>query len=514
MSRFSDIVMFVFVAVLCATATFAQEEYEDDELAVLKYHWNEVNFTWRTQEEYQAWAAVNGSHFCMPAGIKISHSQQMFVSFPRWNPHVPATLTRVVKDAEGNAVFEPYPSWEMNKEGNVAALQSVLGFEIDAEDRIWILDQGRVSGQQALPGSVKLVVWDIRSNKLVFSYEFPESVAPLNTSFLNDLVLDVRRQKVYITDSGLPLDASIDNTTYGALIVYDIANKSSWRVLELEESTIADQSLWIVINGQHVNPTSPMRTGADGIALTADGSKLYFLPLTSHALYSLPVDLLADPETPEETLRKAVVRITSDRGSASDGLACDNNNTLFLSALEKNGILRLQMEGNVPKFIELASNSSSMRWPDTLGFDHNGNIVYLTNSLYKFVAGTIDWDDEYNFCIWSYKTGTGSYLDTKNASSSESSKRSSASSVSSVSSRRSSASESSKKSSSVHPHSSSHHSSESSSQPKKSNVLLIALLVVGGIILFVVIVIIIVCVVNGRCCKSSKSYGRMDGYGY
>jgi len=386
----------------------------------LKYHWNEVNFTWQTQEDYDDWVNNNGPHNCMPAGIKISHDHQMFVSFPRWNPHVPATLTRVIEDENGNAVFEPYPSWEMNEEGNATALQSVLGFEIDADDRIWILDQGRVNNQEALPGSVKLVVWDIPSNSLVWSYSFPEDVAPLNTSFLNDLVIDTRRQRVYITDSGLPLDASIDNKTYGALIVFDIENKTSWRVLELQECTIAS-SLWIVINDRKVNPTSPMRTGADGIALTADGSTVYFLPLTSHALYSLSAELLADPDTTEETLLKEVTEITPDRGSASDGLACDYNNNLYLTSLEGNGIIRMTIDGDNYSFDQLTQNASAMRWPDTLGFDHSGNIVYLTNSLYLFVSNGIDWDDPYNFCIWYYKTNTGSYLDTPNFSSSSNS---------------------------------------------------------------------------------------------
>jgi len=407
MSRYTFIVCIalVYFAAVTASAAFTDEKPE------LKYHWNQVNFTWRTKEEYDDWVKNDGPHNCMPAGIKVSHSHEMFVSFPRWNPHVPATLTRIVEDSDGNAVFEPYPSWEMNEEGNVTALQSVLGFEIDADDRLWILDQGRVNNQQALPGSIKLVVWDIPTNTLVWSSAFAPEVAPLNTSFLNDLVIDVRRQKVYVTDSGLPLDASVDNNTYGALIVFDVESKTSRRVLSLQESTIANSSLWIVINDHHVNPDAPMRTGADGIALTADGSTLYYLPLTSHALYSLPVQRLVEPNITDEDLLKYVTIVTPDRGSASDGLACDFNNTLYLSSLEGNGILRMSMEDETPVFNQLTENASAMRWPDTLGFDHSGNIVYMANSLYLFVAHTINWTDPFNFCVWSYKTNTGSYLD-------------------------------------------------------------------------------------------------------
>jgi len=404
MSSSSSLLLACFVVVLAAFACVSLAAPEP----VLKHHWNHVNFTWRTKEEYHDWIKKDGYRSCFPAGIRVSHSKQTFVSFPRWNPYIPATMTRLVEDKDGNALFEPYPSWEMNKEGDINALQSVLGFEIDGQDRLWILDQGRVEGQAALPGSIKLVVWDIPSNRLVFSYSFPEYVAPLNTSFMNDLVLDFQRHRVYMTDSGLPLDAISDEKTYGGLVVFDIDNKKSWRVLHMAKTTVADPTLWININDHMVNPNIPMRTGADGIALTADLKTLYFLPLTSHALYSISTDLLADPSTPDNVLRNAVVTVTPDRGSASDGLSCDNKNNLYLTSLEGNGVLRMTPDG---VFEQLTQNPANMRWPDTVGYDHSGNIVYLTNSLYLFVAKTIDWSYPYNFCIWSYETGTDSYLD-------------------------------------------------------------------------------------------------------
>jgi len=290
---------------------------------------------------------------------------------------------------------------------------------------------------------------------------------------LNDLVIDVHRQKVYVTDSGLPLDASIDNNTYGALIVFDVENQTSWRVLNLQQSTIADQSLWIVINGDHVNPTSPMRTGADAIALTADGETLYFLPLTSHAVYSIPAKLLADPDTPEETLRESVTTVTTDRGSASDGLACDNENQLYLSSLEGNGILHMKLKKkSEPEFEVVAQDASAMRWPDTLGFDHEGNIVFLTNSLYLFVAKTINWTDPYNFCIWHYKTNSGSYLDEPSFSGSE--------------------------------------SSSSSSGTKKFNWLYYVVIPVCGFVAVVAIVIVIVCIC--RHCRNGKQSLNLGGY--
>jgi len=36
----------------------------------------------------------------------------------------------------------------------------------------------------------------------------------------------------------------------------------------------------------------------------------------------------------------------------------------------------------------VTQNKPLMTWPDTLGFDHKGNLVLVTNHLYKFVQGT------------------------------------------------------------------------------------------------------------------------------
>ena len=122
----------------------------------------------------------------------------------------------------GRVVLQPFPSWDMNREGDADALQSVLGFEIDPLDRVWILDQGKVNGSAAQPGAIKLVVWDIRQDVELIRYVFSDEEASLQDSFLcalssvrrnslpfrNDIVVDVIHNFAYITDSGVPANSS------------------------------------------------------------------------------------------------------------------------------------------------------------------------------------------------------------------------------------------------------------------------------------------------------------------
>lgn len=52
---------------------------------------------------------------------------------------------------------------------------------------MWILDQGKVDGKEAKDGDIKLVIWDLKKNKLIHRYNFPKEIASPTNSFLNDI---------------------------------------------------------------------------------------------------------------------------------------------------------------------------------------------------------------------------------------------------------------------------------------------------------------------------------------
>ena len=126
---------------------------------------------------------------CMPAGIKLSKNGDIFCSFPRWYENVTATFA---KFNEINNTFEPWPSYEYNTKyeySNPSGLNSVLGFEIDDENFLYILDQGKINGEEALEGAIKVLKFSIDNNSLIREYIFDEEIADRNRSFLNDIHL-------------------------------------------------------------------------------------------------------------------------------------------------------------------------------------------------------------------------------------------------------------------------------------------------------------------------------------
>ena len=373
-----------------------------------------LNFTFPTSQQASDYVTNQDFSCCMLAGIKVNSKGLYFVSVPRWKPNVPATLNVLVQE-HGETLLQPFPSWDGNEVGQSTALQSVLGFEIDAEDRIWVLDQGKVNGQAAIPGSQKLIVYDSNSAEQLMYFDLSEVTDP-QRSFLNDVVVDTYRKFAYITDSGISVVAG--QAIKGGLIVIDYANNRIRRVLDPDPSVEDDPSLWVTINGERVNAAAPMETGADGIALSCDGTVLFYTPLTSRTLYSIETSYLRD-----WTLSDLSGYVT-DLGyklSASDGLAASYEGNLYLTAIENNAVYRLSPYTSDPSvfnyhdFTTLVSDPDLMMWPDTLGFDDSDHsLVFVSNQLHHFVGDTMDFLDpiygEYNFRIWKVMVEDRSYV--------------------------------------------------------------------------------------------------------
>ena len=98
---------------------------------------------------------------------------------------------------------QAFPSEEMNDPANPKGLKAVLGFEIDRNDVMWILDQGKIAGAPTAQGDEKIVLWDLKTNKEIQRYEFTNEESDHKCSFLNDVAVDNDSGFAYIPDSGI-----------------------------------------------------------------------------------------------------------------------------------------------------------------------------------------------------------------------------------------------------------------------------------------------------------------------
>lgn len=118
--------------------------------------------------------------------------------------------------------------------------------------------------------------------------------------------------------------------------------------------------------------------GSDGIAISADGRRLYYCPLGSRKLYSVDTNALVDRSRDEREVAAAVI-YEGDRGGASDGLESDAAGYIYSTNYEHNAILRRRPEGNW----ETVVHDPRLLWPDTLSLAADGYLYVTANQLHR-----------------------------------------------------------------------------------------------------------------------------------
>jgi len=150
--------------------------------------------------------------------------------------------------------------------------------------------------EPVVPNGPKLVGVDLNGNEVFQTIRFPSNVA-LPTTYLNDVRFDLRKGGAgvaYITDSS-------DKGPNG-IIVVNLASGQSRRLLNDHPSTKAEPNFVPTVEGKPLmqrkpgQPPQPLKMGSDGIAISADGDKLFYCPLASHHLYSVSTSALLDEQ--------------------------------------------------------------------------------------------------------------------------------------------------------------------------------------------------------------------------
>jgi sugar lactone lactonase YvrE len=354
----------------------------------------------KAYDDQQVWKKV------LMQGAKVDSKGNIYVSTARWGgKEIPATLSKLVKRGK-EWKLQPFPSKAMNDLADPKGLKAVLGFEIDRNDVMWILDQGHVAGAPSGPGDEKLIGWDLKAGKEIARYEFTEADSDRKCSFLNDVAVDNDAGVVYISDSGI-----FCNPLKGGILVYDIQSKRGKRVLSAPE-WVNNEAFTFQIHGRDVlkpkdGQPNGMKTGADGIALSGDKKTLYWTNLTGNRLLALPTDLIRDFSKSEDEVKNAV-KVVTTLPSNTDGMTADRNNNLYMTALSLNGIMKRDAKTGA---VSTLVTNDAISWPDTLSWGPGGSLYLVSNHLHLWVDGDMDFDKPAvpNFRIYRMKLGAKPY---------------------------------------------------------------------------------------------------------
>jgi sugar lactone lactonase YvrE len=248
---------------------------------------------------------------------------------------------------------------------------------VDPKNRLWILDTGSVNFGRVRPGGAKLVCVDLGSNQVTKTITFSADVA-LPTSYLNDVRFDLRKGRqgtAYITDSS--------GQGPNGIVVVDLATGEARRRLHDHPSTKAEPRFLPFVEGRELRrrpegqPAQYLSVGSDGIAIGADGKRLYYCPLAGRRLYSVDTDALLDESSTDEQVG-ATVR---DEGMkpASDGLESDAQGRIYATAYEANAVVRRSPDGRY----ETLAHDPRLLWPDTLALADDGSLYFTANQLHR-----------------------------------------------------------------------------------------------------------------------------------
>lgn len=272
----------------------------------------------------------------------------------------------------------------------------------------------------------KLLLLDLKRNgSVIHRYHFPNDVAVRGQNYLNKIIIDdAAGGFAYITDN---------SGSDPGIVVYSRRLNRSWKIRENNSMRAAQIAREFSINGTLLNfaihidsialgPYYNPNTGttSSGIAPTYNAQNdnfernVYYCPLSSYHLYSIPASLLRDPEFAARASPREVFAAITDIGmkaSQSDGMIMDNKGILYYGLLKESAIA--QWDSYKPftaaNQIVIAKDDLYLQWTDGMSFDEEGYLYVVVNRLYNFIAGRMRVND-INFRILRAKIGTLSYV--------------------------------------------------------------------------------------------------------
>ncbi len=320
-------------------------------------------------------------------GVAVAPAQgatdrRIFVNFPRWTEDTPVSVAEVTRDGR----LVPYPNTQWNSWRNALRdtlapgdrFVSVQSVTADAQGKLWVLDTGAPGMGAVVLGAPKLVRIDLATDTADFTVPFGPDIAPQG-SYLNDVRISPDARYAYITDSG----------TSGALVVVHLPTGTARRVLDGHPSTQAERSVAIAIDRRDLRRPDGrgINLAAAGLALSRDGSHLYWQAMRGRTLYRIATDVLqrAVMQPGDGAASADIAAAVEQYGSngVAEGLHIGRESGLLYIAAPLDSAIKVRnlaagANGEPTTLIQ----DPRLRWPDSFAEGPDG-AIYVTTSRFQ-----------------------------------------------------------------------------------------------------------------------------------
>ena len=325
---------------------------------------------------------------CIPEKIKSLNENVFFCNFPRKNKNSTFTFALYNKD---NDYFEPWPNLTLNQfSSNYSELNliSVTAFEIDEDNNIYILDNGRINYNKAENNtSIKLFIYS-QDGKLLNYTNFSE-INSINDSidysniYFTDMVFDKKHKYMILSDSNiLSENGKLKSKNPGIYILtLDSDKHKLYKILNDSEYFKPDKSYWYHFNDTPIYPDTPIQIGITGLALSCNMEYIFFTSLSSLKFYSISTH-----EIHEYIEKNTEIHVYSSyKKEASYGLVFSNKGNLYMSGVESGSIyLANQIDNDLGRFdyrdlYQIKINKTNMlaKYMDV----NNGNLYFIVSKI-------------------------------------------------------------------------------------------------------------------------------------
>ena len=199
-------------------------------------------------------------------------NKYMYCNFPRTNNNIKATLVR--RNLESNEeIYEPIPNSYINDyNGDCGNLFSVISFEIDEEDNLYILDNGKKSkNKNNCPPKIKIIYKNGNRTEI-------HNFSSVDNKNLEDILVDKINKYIYITYH--------DENANGIFLMKYGLNETNIKTL-LYNNPKLEKEIGYSLSIQDYEELIKVKNNTKSMGLSCDGQAFFFSLIKSKMIYSM-----------------------------------------------------------------------------------------------------------------------------------------------------------------------------------------------------------------------------------